>query len=169
MLLTLEAPFILDVRDRLQSSYAEQLSYNLLKILADAGLGDPPAGTLFDVDDPRSSSVRAHFFLVCSFVISFTAAFIAVLGFRVLDHYAEAEMRGFVSYPGLGLQRKMDAMATWHFGLFMKLPMYLIQTAFIFLGGAFLRYFFLMSTVVVGIIFGSTISLICYIGILQLD
>ena len=133
------------------------MSYDLLKIVASASLGNIPTGAdaafpQWKGPDPTIVHVQAT--LYSSLAASLFSAFLAMLGKQWLTRYAQVDMRGSVVDRSRYRQRKMNGMATWHFDLVMECLPLMLQAALLLLGYALSNYLFFVDKVVAGVIIG---------------
>ena len=148
--------FILDVQDKLEPDFQE-MSYDLLKIIASASLGNIPTGAdaafpQWTGPDPTIVHVQAT--LYSSLAASLLSAFLAMLGKQWLTRYAQVDMRGSVVDRSRYRQRKINGMATWHFDLVMECLPLMLQAALLLLGYALSNYLFFVDEVVASVIIG---------------
>ena len=134
------------------------MNHKLLKIVAEAALGNTPTGpdaALPEWDGPDGTIVRVQAVLYSSFSASLLAAFIAMLGKQWLNRYASVE-RGSAIDRGRQRKRKMDGMVTWRFGLVMECLPLTLQAALLLLGYALSSYLFFTDRVVASVVIGFT-------------
>ena len=162
--------FIIDVQTNLQPDFQE-LSYELLKIVANASLGIAPTSanaTLPAWDGPDPTVVHVQSILYSSLAASLLSAFVAMLGKQWLNRYAQVEMRGSVVDRSRHRQRKMDGMVTWHFDLVMECLPLMLQAALLLLGYALSNYLFFINKTTAGVLIGFTSAgLLFYILIIS--
>ena len=147
--------FIIDIQNKLEPDFQE-LSYDLLRIIANASLGNTPTGALPQWNGPDPTVVHVQAILYSSLASSILAAFIATLGKQWLNRYAQVEMRGSVIDRSRYRQRKMDGMVTWHFDLMMELLPLMLQVALLLLGCALSNYLYSINKAIASIIIGFT-------------
>jgi len=133
------------------------MSYDLLKIVASASLGNIPTGAdaaFPQWTGPDPTIVHVQAILYSSLAASLLSAFLAMLGKQWLTRYAQVDMRGSVVDRSRSRQRKMNGMATWHFDLVMEgLPL-MLQAALLLLGYALSNYLLFVEEVVASVIIG---------------
>jgi len=162
--------FIIDVQTNLQPDFQE-LSYKLLRIVANASLGNVPTdanATLPEWDGPDPTVVHVQSILYSSLAASLLSAFVAMLGKQWLNRYAEVEVRGSVLDRSRHRQRKMDGMVNWHFDLVMESLPLMLQAALLLLGYALSEYLFSINKTVAGVLIGfTTAGLLFYLLIVS--
>jgi len=159
--------FIIDVQTNLQPDFQE-LSYELLKIVANATLGITADPTFPKWDGPDPTVVHVQSILYSSLAASLLSAFVAMLGKQWLNRYAQVEMRGSVVDRSRHRQRKMDGMVTWHFDLVMECLPLMLQAALLLLGYALSEYLFSISKTVASVLIGfTTAGLLFYLLIVS--
>ena len=150
--------FILDVQSDLKPDFQE-MSYELLKIVASVQLGKVPTGS--DAEFPQWTGpdpmvVHVQTILYSSLAVSLLSAFIAMLGNQWLARYAQMEVRGSVVDRSRHRQRKMEGMVTWHFELVMECLPLMLQGALLLLGYALSNYLFFINKTIAGVVIGFT-------------
>ena len=159
--------FIIDVQTNLQPDFQE-LSYELLKIVANATLGIAADPTFPKWDGPDPTVVHVQSILYSSLAASLLSAFVAMLGKQWLNRYDQVEMRRSVVDRSRHRQGKMDGMVTWHFDLVMECLPLMLQAALLLLGYALSEYLFSFNKTVAGVLIGFTTSgLLFYILIVS--
>ena len=135
------------------------MSYELLKIVANASLGNVPTGTDATFpkwDGPDPTVVHVQSILYSSLAASLLSAFVAMLGKQWLNRYAQVEMRGSVVDRSRHRQRKMDGMVTWQFDLVMECLPLMLQAALLLLGYALSNYLFFINKTIASVLIGFT-------------
>jgi len=148
--------FLIDIQSKLEPDFQE-MSYDLLKIIANASLGNVPtaADAAFpEWDGPKPTIVHVQAILYSSLAASLLAAFIAVLGKQWLNRYARVDMRGSVIDRSRARQRKMDGTVTWGFDFVMECLPLILQAALLLLGYALSEYLYFINKVVAGVVIG---------------
>ena len=147
------------------------MNHALLKIVANAALGNIPSGpdaAFPQWNGPDATTVRVQVILYSSLAISILAAFVAMLGKQWLNRYAQAEMRGSIIDRSRYRQRKMDGMVTWHFDLVMECLPLMLQGALLLIGSALSDYLYLINKPVASVFIGFTaFGLLFYILIIS--
>ena len=136
------------------------MSYELLKIVANASLGNAPTSantTLPTWDGPDPTVVHVQSILYSSLAASLLSVFIAILGKQWLNRYAGVEM-GSVVDRSRQRYRKMEGMVTWHFDLVMESLPLMLQAALLLLGYALSEYLFSINKTVAGVLIGFAAS-----------
>jgi len=150
--------FIIDVQKKLEPDFQE-MSYELLKIVASASLGNIPTdndAAFPQWNGPDPTIVHVQAILYSTLATALLAAFVAMLGKQWLNRYARVEMRGSVIDRSRHRQRKMNGMVTWHFDLVMEgLPL-MLQAALLLLGYALSEYLYSINRTVASVIIGFT-------------
>jgi hypothetical protein len=134
------------------------MNHALLKIIANAALGNIPTGAdaaLPVWNGPDSAIVRVQAIPYSSLSASLLAAFVAMLGKQWLNRYASVE-RGSIIDRGRQRKRKMDGMVAWKFALVMESLPLMLQHALLLLGYALSDYLFFINKAVAGVIIGFT-------------
>ena len=150
--------FILDIQSKLEPDFQE-MSYDLLVIIANSSLGNIPAGAdppFPQWDGPEPTVVHVQSILYSSLAASLLAAFIAMLGKQWLNRYVRVDMRGSVIDRSRDRQRKMGGMVTWHFDLVMECLPLMLQAALLLLGYALSEYLYSIGKVVASVVIGFT-------------
>ena len=147
------------------------MSYKILKIVANASLGNPPPSAdtpLPDWEGPDATVVHVQAILYSSLAASLLSAFVAMLGKQWLNRYARVEMRGSVVDRSRHRQRKMNGMDTWHFDLVMECLPLMLQAALLLLGYALSNYLFFINKTVASVLIGfTTAGLLFYLLIVS--
>jgi len=159
--------FIIDVQANLQPDFQE-LSYELLKIVANATLGISADPTFPKWDGPDPTVVHVQSILYSSLAASLLSAFVAMLGKQWLNRYDQVEMRRSVVDRSRHRQGKMDGMVNWHFDLVMESLPLMLQAALLLLGYALSEYLFSINKTVAGVLIGfTTAGLLFYLLIVS--
>jgi len=144
------------------------MSYELLKIVANATLGISADPTFPKWDGPDPTVVHVQSILYSSLAASLLSAFVAMLGKQWLNRYAQVEMRGSAVDRSRHRQRKMDGMVNWHFDLIMECLPLMLQAALLLLGYALSEYLFSINKTVAGVLIGfTTAGLLFYLLIVS--
>ena len=147
------------------------MSYELLKIVANASLGNVPTGsdaTFPKWDGPDPTVVHVQSILYSSLAASLLSAFVAMLGKQWLSRYDQVEMRRSVVDRSRHRQGKMDGMVTWHFDLVMESLPLMLQAALLLLGYALSEYLFSINKTIAGALIGfTTAGLLFYLLIVS--
>ena len=137
------------------------MSYELLKIVANASLGNLPAdpdAAFPKWDGPDPTVVHVQSILYSSLAASLLSAFVAMLGKQWLNRYDQVEMRRSVVDRSRHRQGKMDGMVNWHFDFVMESLPLMLQAALLLLGYALSEYLFSINKTVAGVLIGFTTS-----------
>ena len=144
------------------------MSYELLKIVANATLGISADPTFPKWDGPNPTVVHVQSILYSSLAASLLSAFVAMLGKQWLNRYDQVEMRRSVVDRSRHRQGKMDGMITWHFDLVMESLPLMLQAALLLLGYALSEYLFSINKTVAGVLIGfTTAGLLFYLLIVS--
>ena len=147
------------------------MNHTVLKIIANAALGNTPSGTSVAFpqwDGPDSIIVRVQAILYSSLALALFSAFVAMLGKQWINRYAQAEMRGSVIDRSRYRQRKMDGMITWRFDFVMECLPLMLQAALLLLSYALSDYLYSINKVVASILISFTaFGLLFYILIVS--
>jgi len=144
------------------------MSYELLKIVANATLGISADPTFPKWDGPDPTVVHVQSILYSSLAASLLSAFVAMLGKQWLSRYDQVEMRRSVVDRSRHRQGKMDGMVTWHFDLVMESLPLMLQVALLLLGYALSEYLFSINKTVASVLIGfSTAGLLFYLLIVS--
>ena len=133
------------------------MSYDVLKIIASASLGNAPTGADAAFPQwagPDPTIVHVQVILYSSLATSILAAFIAMLGKQWLNRYAKVEMRGSVIDRSRHRQRKINGMDTWHFDLVMESLPLMLQAALLLFSYALSNYLFFINKTIASVIIG---------------
>ena len=142
------------------------MSFQLLRIVASASLGNTPTGAdaafpEWNGPDPTVAYVQA--ILYSSLAASLLAAFMAMLGKQWLSRYAQVDMHGSIVDRSRHRQCKINGMATWYFDFVMESLPLLLQAALLLLGYALSSYLFSMDKGASGVVIGfATFGLLFY-------
>jgi len=143
------------------------MSFQLLKIVASASLGNTPTGAdaafpEWNGPDPTVAYVQA--ILYSSLAASLLAAFMAMLGKQWLSRYVRVDVHGSIVDRGRQRQRKINGMSTWYFDIVMESLPLLLQAALLLLGYALSTYLFSMDKGASGVVIGfATFGLLFYL------
>jgi len=135
------------------------MNYQLLTVMTSVSLGNPPTGenaAIPEWTDPDPTVIHVRAILYSSLAASLLAAFVAVLGKKWLNRYAQVEMHGSVIDRSRHLQPKMNGMVTWHFDFVMECLPLMLQAALLLLGYAPSNYLFFINKAVAGVLIGFT-------------
>jgi len=135
------------------------MSYQLLKIVTSASLGNIPTGddaAFPQWNGPDSTIFHVQAILYSSLAASLLAAFVAMLGKQGLNRYAQFEMRGSVIDRSQHRQRKMNRMVTWRFDLVMECLPLMLQASLLLLGYALSNYLYFIHRTVASVLIGFT-------------
>ena len=132
------------------------MSYELLKIVANATLGISADATFPKWDGPDPTVVHVQSILYSSLAASLLSAFVAMLGKQWLNRYDQVEMRRSVVDRSRHRQGKMDGMVNWQFDLVMESLPLMLQAALLLLGYALSEYLFSINKTVAGVLIGFT-------------
>jgi hypothetical protein len=133
------------------------MSYDLLKIIASASLGNVPTGANAAFPQwtgPDPTIVHVQAILYSSLAASLFSAFVAMLCMKWLGSYAQVETRGSIIDRGRHRQVKMKGIATWRFDLVMESIPLMLQASLLLLGYALSNYLFFIDKVVAGVVIG---------------
>jgi len=165
----LTSAFITNVQQNLQPDY-QQMSYDLLRIVASVHLGTVPTGldaVYPEWTGPDPIVIRVQTTLYCSLAASLLAVFVAMLGKQWLNHYAKAEMRGSVIDHSRHRQSKMNGVVTWHFDFVMECLPLMLPAAFLLLGYALSDYLFSINRGVASVVDFTSFGLLFYLLIIS--
>jgi hypothetical protein len=135
------------------------MSYDLLRIVASASLGNAPTGadaTFPQWTGPDPTIVHVQAILYSSLAASLLAAFIAMLCKQWLNRYARVDMHESVIDRSRHRQRKMNGVDNWHFNLVMESAPLVLQAALLLLSYALSDYLFSINKVVASVFIGIT-------------
>ena len=135
------------------------MSYELLKIIASASLGNIPTGSAAvfpQWNGPDPVIVHVESVLYSSLGASLLVAFIAMLGKQWLNRYSRTEVYGSVIDRSRHRQYKMDGMVAWRFNLVVDCLPLILQAALLLLGYALSSYLFFINKTVAGVVIGTT-------------
>ena len=155
---TVASAFLIDIQSKLEPDFQE-MSYDLLVIIANASLGNVPtaADAAFPQwDGPDPTIVHVQAILYSSLAFSLLASFIAMLVRQWLNRYVQVDMRGSVIDRSRIRQRKVDGTVNWHFDLVMECLPLMLQAALLLLSYALSEYLYSINNVVASVIIGFT-------------
>ena len=133
------------------------MSYDLLKIIASASLGNVPTGANAAFPQwtgPDPTIVHVQAILYSSLAASLFSAFVAMLCMKWLGIYAQVETRGSIIDRSRDRQLKMKGIAIWRFDLVMESIPLMLQASLLLLGYALSNYLFFIDKVVAGVVIG---------------
>jgi len=159
--------FIVKVQSELAPDF-QQMSYDLLKIIANSSLGNTQTATFPQWNGPNPTVVHVQTILYSSLSASLLATFLAMLGKQWLNRYAQVEVHGSIVDRSRHRQRKMNGMVTWHFSPVMECLPLMLQVALLLLGYALSNYlYFVNKTVAAAVIGLTTFGILFYLLIVS--